>query len=129
MRLLSLNVERSAHLQRFVPFMRAQAPDVACLQELVESDIDAIRAQTGLNHCHFVPMSRFSQQDKSLFGIGILSRHAFEHADTLFYAGNGDGSTVVDRSTPESRVLTMRYAIARVRLVWDKFDITLATTH
>ncbi len=71
MRLLSLNVERLVHLQRFVPFLRTQARDVACLQELVESDIDAVRAETALNHCPFVPMSRFSQQDKSLFGTAV----------------------------------------------------------
>lgn len=112
-----------------MPFLRAHAPDVACLQELVESDIDAIRLTTGLTHCHFVPMSRFSLQDDASFGVGILSRYAFEHADTLLYAGHGDGLTVVDRATPESRVSTMRYAIARVRLVWDSIDVTLATTH
>ena len=43
-RVMTLNVERSGHLDRFVPFVRQFAPDVLCLQELVESDVPAIMA-------------------------------------------------------------------------------------
>ena len=116
MRLLSLNVERSAHLDRFFPFVRSYAPDVACLQELVESDIPAVQDATGLAHCHFVAMARYSREHAAPFGIGILSRHAFCAADTLIFAGGGEGQTVINRSSAEGRFATIRYAVARVRL-------------
>ena len=129
MRLLNLNVERSAHLDRFIPFIRNYDPDVVCLQELVESDILTIQGATGLAHCHFVAMAHFSDDHKAPFGVGILSRYAFEATDTLVYAGGGDGRTVIDRSSAESRFATIRYAIARVRLASSVFDTPIATTH
>ncbi|MFT5507933.1 MAG: exonuclease III [Hyphomicrobiaceae bacterium] len=107
MRLLSLNVERSAHLDRFIPFLRDTAPDVACLQELVESDIAEIQAATDLTYCHFVAMARFSPDQAAPFGVGILSRHAFRTTNLSVYAGGGDGGTVIDRASPESRFATI----------------------
>lgn len=129
MRLVSLNVERSAHLHRFVPFLAAQAPDVACLQELCAGDIDAIRAATGLKHCHFVAMGRISPQDEHPFGIGILSRHALEAAGVIVYAGGGDGETVADRRSAESRVATLRFAVGHARIAVGGIEAKVATTH
>lgn len=129
MRLLNLNVERSAHLDRLIPFLQDCSPDVACLQELVESDIPAIRAATDLTNFHFVPMARFSEEHEAPFGVGILSRHAFDATDVLAYAGGGDGTQVIDRSSPERRFKTIRYGVATVRLASDEFGAPIATTH
>lgn len=129
MRLVSLNVERSAHLHRFVPFLATQAPDVACLQELCAGDIDTIRAATGLEHCHFVAMGRITAADEGPFGIGILSRHALRDAGTIVYAGGGDGEMVADRRSEESRVATLRYAVARARIAAGGLEAMIATTH
>lgn len=109
MRLLSLNVERSAHLHRFVPFLRERAPDVACLQELMQNDIEEVQAETGLGHCHYVAMARMSDDpDASPFGVGILSRHPICAKNALVYAGGGDGCSTIDRSSPEARVASIK---------------------
>ena len=129
MRLLCLNVERSAHLHRFIPFIRRYAPDVACLQELVESDIAAIQNATGLGHCHFVAMGRSMPDDPAPFGVGILARTPFAFSDTLSYAGAGDGLTAIDRTSEESRINSLRYSVARAALVLPDFEVTIATTH
>ena len=128
MRIVSLNVERSAHLDRFIPFLSAHAPDVALLQELVESDIERIQAATGLTYCHFAAMARISRDDAP-FGVGILSRHRFSTTGMSVYAGGGDGGMIVDRASPESRLATIRYPAVRVRLAGGDCQAEIATVH
>ena len=127
-RLASLNVERSRHLDRFIPFLRALRPDVVCLQELVRRDIDSIKSGTGLDHVHFAQMA-IHPVDGQAFGVGILAREPFEAADTIVYAGGGDGAQLFDRATEESKVATCRYLVARVRLGGAGRGITVGTTH
>lgn len=127
-RLVSLNVERSLHLDRFVPFLRQQQPDVVCLQELVERDIPAIQAATGLAHAHFAAMA-LHPADGQVYGVGILARQAFEHVDGGPYAGGGTGTQLFDRSTTESKFATCRYLVVRARLGGADSGITVATTH
>lgn len=130
MRLFCLNVERSAHLHRFLPFLCSQAPDVACLQELMQSDVEAIQAETGLRHCHYVPMARMSDDPGAPpFGVGILSRHPIAAANTLVYAGGGDGFSPIDRSSPEARATSIRFCAATARIALPGFELTIATTH
>jgi endonuclease/exonuclease/phosphatase family metal-dependent hydrolase len=127
-RLASLNIERSRHLGRFIPFLRQLAPDVVCLQELVARDIEAIKAGTGLAHVCFAPMA-VHPVDGELFGVGILAREPFEAADWVVYAGGGDGTQLFDRTTDESKVATCRYLVARTRLGGADQGVTVATTH
>lgn len=127
-RLACLNVERSRHLDRFIPFLQAWVPDVVCMQELVLRDIDTIKSRTGLAHVHFAQMA-IHPVDGQAFGVGILAREPFEAADTIVYAGGGDGAQLFDRSTEESKVATCRYPVARVQLGGTGGGITVGTTH
>ena len=127
-RLISLNMERSKHLDRIIRFLCENPPDVVCLQELMDRDIEKIGNATGLNYSHYVPMAVHPLENLP-FGIGILARVQFTEADVLTYAGAGDGTSKFDRSTPETRLATGRYAIARVRLAIGEQDLRIATTH
>lgn len=127
-RIVSLNVERSRHLERFVPFLQAMQPDVVCLQELVQRDIETITAATGLHHVHFAGMA-VHPADNQLFGVGILARTPFDQADTIVYAGGGSGTQLFDRTTTESKVATCRYVVARARLGGAAAGLAIATTH
>jgi endonuclease/exonuclease/phosphatase family metal-dependent hydrolase len=129
-RLMSLNVERSGHLDRFVPFVRQFAPDILCLQELMESDVPAIIAGTAFSEAHFAAMARHSDAPvETPFGVGIFSRAPIEAPEVEVYAGDGDGMMVLDRRTPETRVATTRYVLARATCRFDGFAMALATTH
>lgn len=127
-RLASLNIERSRHLDRFIPFLHAFKPDTVCLQELVLRDLEAIQAGTGLAHAHFVQMA-VHPVDGQAFGVGILAREPFLDADAIVYAGRGDGTQMFDRTTDESKFATCRYVVARARLGGAAQGITVATTH
>lgn len=127
-RLVSLNVERSTHLDRFIPFLRRAEPDVVCLQELVERDIPRIQAETGLGYVHFAPMA-LHPLDQQIYGVGILARHAYEATDTCVYAGGGSGTQLFDRTTEETKFATCRYLAVRAKLDGPHGGITVATTH
>ena len=127
-RLISLNVERSKHLERFVLFLRAHAPDVVCLQELTAPDIPRIQHETGLAHSFYVPMAVHPLDGKT-FGVGILARTAFRVTESLMYAGTGEGTLLFDRRSPESRLDSCRYVVARVALDVAGEQVTVGTTH
>ena len=109
MRLMSLNIELSKHLDRVTAFIRRHQPDVICLQELVRKDLPRLAAETGVANCHFVSMGKHpDHQNSPLFGVGILSRFAFDSTSAVTYAGGGSGADVLDLSAPERRVVTCR---------------------
>lgn len=126
--LITLNMERSKHLGRVIRFLLEKNPDIVCLQELVAGDIDRISNATDLRYCHYVQMA-IHPLGSVPFGIGILARERFTETDATTYAGAGEGDSTFDRSSPETRLATGRYAIARVRLVINRQDLRIATTH
>lgn len=98
-RLVSLNVERSKHLDLVIPFLEKQQADVVCLQELMEKDIAAISSSLGNPSVHFTLMTTIIGEGRS--GTGIFSRLPIEDSGMEYYVG-GDGSQqqdVNDRST------------------------------
>ena len=49
-KLISLNIERSKHLHRNIPFFQQERPDVLCLQEVLEADLPKIAADLSMPH-------------------------------------------------------------------------------
>ena len=128
MRLFSLNMERSRHLHRILPFICDTKPDVVCLQELTPGDIKLIGAATGLRFCHFIQMA-VHPADNQPFGIGIFARTPFLETDCIAYAGSTGAAATFDRSTADTRLATARYALALARLTVGGLEFTVATTH
>ena len=128
--LACINIERSKHLSRVVAFLRAQAPDVVCLQELVPDDIAPLCRQLGYAHHYYIPMCRFPEPDgPRASGVGILSRHAFASTEDVCYGGGGSGTDVLDRSSEEARFATNRYSVALVGIAVGAETFTIGTTH
>ena len=74
LKLVSVNIERSKHLDRVVPFIEREKPDVLCVQELMHHDVETIGAAlAGSAHSYF-PMSRLTNEHPgALFGLGVFS--------------------------------------------------------
>ncbi len=51
-KLISLNIERSKHLDRVLPFLEQEKPDVVCLQEVLERDVERIETAAGTCHAY-----------------------------------------------------------------------------
>jgi endonuclease/exonuclease/phosphatase family metal-dependent hydrolase len=128
--LACINVERSKHRSRVVTFLKAQSPDVVCLQEMMVDDVPSLCEDLGYAHRFYVPMCRFPEPEgPRTEGVAILSRLPFVSAESVRYAGGGSGSDLLDRSTEESRFATNRYSVAVVGVSVAGQMFSIGTTH
>lgn len=89
LKLVSLNIERSKHLDLVIPFLVAQKPDVVCIQELFERDIPHISKALGGMAYVFAPMTRYVSEDPpAIMGVGVFSRLPFVRSEVLYYGGD-----------------------------------------
>ena len=112
-------------------FLRAQAPEVVCLQELVSDDIDAaVRGSSATRTTSTSPCAasrsrpgRAPSASASCRGIRFVST-----AD-ICYGGGGGGMDVLDRSSEEARFATNRYSVALADITIGAETFTIGTTH
>src|SRR3989338_8311574 len=90
-KLISLNIERSKHLNVVLPFLKREKPDVVCIQELLERDIQGfVAAQVGGNYI-YAPMLRHMETDGSpLVGEAIFTHLPVIRKDIQYYVGNAN---------------------------------------
>jgi endonuclease/exonuclease/phosphatase family metal-dependent hydrolase len=94
---VTLNIEGHHHLDRFLPFLRTEKPDVVCLQEVFACDIDHISTVLELE-ATFVPTLRIETENKyrmsplGEWGVAILT--ALPHSDPQVERYRGEGSKV-----------------------------------
>jgi len=89
LKLISLNIEGSRHLELVLPFLKRQMPDVATLQEVNERDVPRVSQALGGADYYFIPMSRLLRDGTfSVFGVGIFSRVRMAGENACYYDGN-----------------------------------------
>lgn len=103
MQLISLNIEGNRHLeQRVLPFLQREQPDLVCLQEVFECDIETIQRAFEMSgtksYARFAPMSHVLNDNPHLpargtLGILMLSRAPIEFA-AQYYVGDGESLPV-----------------------------------
>ena len=91
LKLISLNIERSKHLDRVIPFLQKESPDVVCLQELAKKDIPAFEQTIG-GACFFAPMANhgegYDDVAPGIVGVGMFSRWPVAREEIHYYSGN-----------------------------------------
>ena len=103
LRLLSLNIHRANHLPLVLPFLAEQMPEVACIQELYESDIPRLSEALGGASCVFAPMSRyFREVPPQIMGVGIFSKLPVRKSDISFYSGDPAHIPDLDQDDPKT---------------------------
>lgn len=74
LRVISLNIEFDRHLDRVLPFLKAEKWDVLLVNELLATDVPKFEEVLS-EDCFFVPMMRFQRPYGMIpFGHGIFSR-------------------------------------------------------
>jgi endonuclease/exonuclease/phosphatase family metal-dependent hydrolase len=89
---VQLNIERNKHLQRFIPLLQREKPDVVCLQEVIESYIPEIEKGIGMKVVRFAPMTIWSDNDVNTgikMGVAIFSRLEAKDIVVDYYVVNG----------------------------------------
>lgn len=87
--LISINIERDKHLNRVIPFIQGERPDVLCLQELNEKDMPLF-VETMKSKSHkFAPMLRHTKEPgRPAVGVGIFSRFPMAVFHEYYYVGS-----------------------------------------
>ena len=102
LRLVSINIERSKHLDSVSPFITREAPDVLCVQELMERDVEAISSVFHPQSHVYFSMSRIREgSDVGVFGLGIFSRSPITRSGAPCYVGPSD--TLPDTDSGDAR--------------------------
>jgi endonuclease/exonuclease/phosphatase family metal-dependent hydrolase len=125
--LANMNIERSTHLKRVSSFLTAHAPDVICLQEFMVDDAIEIGRWIGYPHFIFEAMGRYPGQGR--YGLAIFSRFPIRTSEAIAYAGSGSGKELLDTSSVDSRMRTVRHVVLLACLTVGDTPFTIATTH
>ena len=127
-KLVSLNIEKSKHLDRVLPFLARRLPDVFCVQELFERDIRLFSDMLGGDSA-YVPMTRrVNETPPEPQGIGIFSRLPILGKQVRYYQrtpGRIPDSDTRDRSTFRDN----DYVVLAADVEKDGTPFRIATTH
>ena len=127
-KLVSVNIERDKHLDRVIPWIESEKPDVLCLQEVCEKDLPLFQKLMGGQY-------RFSRarRDKaggeaSVNGEAIFSRLPVREWFYRKYAGP-DQDVEFDIISAETRNETAVRAITGCEINRGTATFRIATTH
>jgi endonuclease/exonuclease/phosphatase family metal-dependent hydrolase len=132
MKIINSNIERNKHLHTVIPFLNDEAPDVVCLQEVIESSVQHVASETAM-YATFVPFCVLEGWEEGIdgeqFGIAFLSKTPHTIRGIYYYQG-GPNLHVLRKS---DSISLMRAHLSRAVLVADvSVDgevFTVGTTH
>ncbi|OGG69465.1 hypothetical protein A3F27_01015 [Candidatus Kaiserbacteria bacterium RIFCSPHIGHO2_12_FULL_53_13] len=128
-KLISLNVEGSQHLDLVLPFLEREMPDIATIQELNEEDIPRFSKALGGSSYLYGPMARQLRDGVSaVFGIGIFSRLSMRKKNIFYYHGGPESIPDSDFDKPETYSMTNR-ALAICDAEKEGVAFRIVTTH
>jgi len=127
-RLVSLNVERSKHLDEIVAFLRTNTPDVVCLQEVCERDL--LRFSTALEGYDqvYVPMTNETDgEDTAIVGVGIFSRYKIQHSEVFYYRKETDELPKIN--SQDAATFTLKHHLVVFADIAFGTGFRIGTTH
>jgi len=128
-KLISLNIEKSKHLDIVVPFLETQMPDVFCVQEIYESSVAIISAALGGAEHIFIPMTgRPRENPPEIQGVGIFSRLPIRKREVKYYVGTSNPVPDSMQNDPTTYNLNNRMVIICDIEKYGKI-FRIATTH
>ncbi|MFT5850036.1 MAG: exonuclease III [Patiriisocius sp.] len=123
MKLLSLNVEGSKHLERTSVLFKEQMADVVCLQECNEETISVLKS---LGYAtHFLPMTLRSGEKNTEEGVVLASLHPVTFSTHYYHTPN---QTLSVFAKEDSRN-TNRQGLIVGTVSVNEVAHTIATTH
>ncbi|MBD3279549.1 MAG: hypothetical protein GF390_02450 [Candidatus Pacebacteria bacterium] len=127
LKIISLNIEGDRHLQRVIPFIQQQQPDVACLQEVCQKNLSELTAKTQLQAL-FSPLVKIPKQ--GVRGNAILTtkqpltvKHHYYFGDSIVLTDQEQLPTQLNHPNQSYRCLTW------IRLKHQDQTYTIANTH
>lgn len=125
LKLVTLNLERSKHLDLVLPFLEREQPDVLCVQELCAVDIDRFVQVVG-DHVATVPLALHTVDgSECLFSIGVFSRCPIVEKEVSYHHGVSD---IIPLFNPGDQ-RTLNRAFLRCDIVMNNEVFRVGTTH
>lgn len=132
LKLISVNIEGHRHIDRLVPFLTAEKPDIVCLQEVYEVDMPVFESALGMtgNYSHMTNVTEVSiHQSHALgsMGIGQLTALPVKQQQAEYYVGSPEGALPIffENAEPNS----MNRMLLSSTVTKDNQDFTVFTTH
>ena len=132
MKLISLNIEGDKHWDRIIPFVISEGPDVLCVQEIFQSDMERIPQEIGMHYSQFTPMALYfadsHEMSREPKGIAIFTKEPATF-DATYYKLPPNPLVPTDHSSYAARAATHGYAILRATLMHEGHEYVIGTTH
>ena len=129
LKLVCLNIEKDRHLDRIIPFLSEQMPDVFCAQEVYESSIPVIAEALPDSTYVYVPMTgRPKENPPQMQGAAIFSRLPIKTRDVRYYVGTPETIPDSDDNDPRTWNANNRMVIV-CDIASEKEDFRICTTH
>jgi endonuclease/exonuclease/phosphatase family metal-dependent hydrolase len=128
-KLLTLNIEGDAHLERVKPFIAEENPDIVCLQEVFSEDVLwVVGAEFQIE---FLPMCLKERRDGSLghIGVAVCTRNPAWKVIRDYYFQPTTTLVPMDMYTKETKRKTTWQGILGVTLDDNGLDMSVCTTH
>lgn len=128
--LISLNIQRSNHMDRVVPFLAEHQPDIACIQEVLEFDIPRIAEALQSDSYQYAPMTLYPREGKPVpQGIAIFSRLPAPATRVRYYRSAPDQLKIFDMTTLEKKYETEGAMLLIADVEKNGTPFRIITTH
>ncbi len=128
LRLVSLNIEGSKHLDLVEDFLQTENPDVVCLQEVYRKDLPRLMQASSATDAYFAPMA-FHTKYADEKGQVIISRHKFS-ATHEWFAGAPKGVVpTAAKENFEASYASRHFTLLTAQVFVDECVFTFCTTH
>ncbi|MEI6478223.1 MAG: endonuclease/exonuclease/phosphatase family protein [bacterium] len=126
MKLISVNVEKSRHLDRVIPFLKEQQADIICLQELCEQDVELFKRELKMEG-EFIAMNAGEQAMQ--WGVGLLSHYPLSGFKSTLY--DTFAADYMGEYAPHKKTMTRRPLchLLSARIQQNGVTYSVATTH
>lgn len=131
LKLVTVNIEGDKHFDTVFPFLQEQQPDVVCLQEVFEADLELFTKTLG-GSFYFVPHTNLtdSQQTtlnpKGLWGVAVWMRSGLSHDEPTHYYYRGNAAAAYECKHPG---YDASRAVIVVKIQDGLQELIVATTH
>jgi endonuclease/exonuclease/phosphatase family metal-dependent hydrolase len=126
--LACVNIEMSEHLDEVCEFLSRRKPEVVCIQELCEPDIERLAAALDDAAYVFAPMTR--RTDASIvMGIAVFSRLAITQKFILPYRGSPEIVPHFDATNAATKNKTQNHLIVACDVEKGGALLRIGTTH
>lgn len=128
-RLFSLNIEGDKHLDRIIPYLQKERPDIVCFQEVFKVDLPFFEKALKMK-AHFTPTMDIRDNNpylspKGLWGLGIFSNRKNAVYNEHYYVGKKSKIQRFVKNNPNSG----NRAISWISFKAEDKTYNIATTH